>query len=267
MIRVIPVFLMFGCIATGPTKQGQPSTTSDNAYGVPVLIFHQVVTNGEQPDQTVISFENFANQMQYLADNGYNPISIRELVAFMDGSAPIDKPVVLTFDDGWKNTLNAIPILKKHGFKASFFVITGAIDGNFGNDYMTWSDVKIIAEDQNFEIASHAVTHPWDPSDNLVSWGEGKNQGKSLQNVRYELAESKHVLEKKLGRRIKYFAWPCGWYNDTLIQIAEEVGYTALLTTRPGKNIQRGDFLRIKRYTVDGSEDLTHFIEMLLPYK
>jgi peptidoglycan/xylan/chitin deacetylase (PgdA/CDA1 family) len=241
----------------------RPLAISENVNEIPVLIYHEIVIDGKQPSETIISLNDFSKQMQYLADNGYKPISISELVAFMKGYATYENPIVLTFDDGWKNTLKALPVLKKREYKASFFIITGAADGKFGSDYMTWTDIKKLAKNKNFEIGSHSVTHPWDPSDNLVTWVQGKNPGKGVENVRYELVESKEALEKHLNRDIDFLAWPNGWFNNNLIEIAREAGYKALLTTWEGMNIQNSDILKIKRYKVDGSKDMKHFIKML----
>jgi len=66
-----------------------------------------------------------------------------------------------------------------------------------------------------------------------------------------------------LNRGVPYLAWPCGWYNDTLIQIAKEVGYKALLTIDVGGNTQGGDIFRIKRVVVNGACNMSVFENIL----
>jgi peptidoglycan/xylan/chitin deacetylase (PgdA/CDA1 family) len=50
--------------------------------------------------------------------------------------------VVLTFDDGWKNVLNAVPVLERYRMKASFWIIA---EPGIGDDYMVWSDIEALA--------------------------------------------------------------------------------------------------------------------------
>jgi peptidoglycan/xylan/chitin deacetylase (PgdA/CDA1 family) len=228
---------------------------------VPVLIYHEIGHPTKPAGETVISIERFSEQMQYLADNGYEPISIDRLVRFMrDGGSLPERPVVLTFDDGWRNVLNALPILDRHGFKASFWIIAGK---GIGNDYLDWPDIRRIAGNPRYEVQSHTLTHPWNPSSNLITWLDGKVAGKNIEDVRAELRESKHILEQQLQRPVRYLAWPVGWYNATLIDLAKEAGYEALLTADDGTNGYRDDIFHIKRVFVDGACDMNAFVRAL----
>jgi len=225
--------------------------------GIPVLIYHEIATDGRPPGETVISLESFEAQMRWLADHGYRTLSMAELVAVVAGRAPMPaRAVVLTFDDGWKNVLNAVPVLERHHMKASFWIIAGK---GIGDDYMTWSDVEALGRHPGFNVESHTMSHPWDPADNLVTWVEGKVPGKDLETARAELVDSKRELERHLHRPVNYLAWPCGWYTDPLVQLAVDAGYSALLTAEAGLNASHGDVLRIKRTFVDGSCGLDEF--------
>ena len=154
----------------------------------------------------------------------------------------------------------ALPVLKKYGFKASFSIIA---QKGIGNDYLEWEDIIALDQDPNFRVYSHTMTHPWDPADNLITWVQGKNQGKGIAEAEWELRGSKKVLEEKLHKEVPYLAWPCGWYNDTLIQIAEKVGYRALFTIDKGTNKRGDDLLRLRRVLVNGAGDLKRFQEIL----
>lgn len=230
---------------------------TDNVQFVPVLMYHEIVTDGKAPGETVISLERFEEQMRYLAENGYTTLSMDELIEFMKGKKEVPlKSVVLNFDDGWEEQLKAIPALKKHHFKASFWVITGE---GFDDLYLDWPYIIAIDLDPNFEVGSHTVTHPWDPQSSLLTWLEGKPEGKSHADVWKELRTSKKILEKKLRRKVTKLAWPCGWYNDQLVNMAKETGYDALLTTIQKGNVKGDDVFRIKRFFVDGRCNLEDF--------
>lgn len=222
-----------------------------------MLIFHEVVTDTRVEGDTVISLANFSEEMQLLADEGWATISIDELVRYMKGEITLPaNAVVLTFEDGWKSVLNATPVLERLGFKASFMIIPG---NGIGGDYLGWSDIEKLAKNPRFEIVSHTMSHPWDERNNLVTWVQDKANERGRQDALYELSESKRVLEQRLARTVPHLAWPAGWFDDSLVKLAQEAGYTALLTTESGLNRRGDDVLRIRRTFVNGACDLLTF--------
>lgn len=237
------------------------ATAEETADGIPVLIYHEVPETSGEPGETVIRLADFKAQMRYLFDSGYTTISMDELVGFMkgEGAAP-KKPIVLTFDDGWKSQLNAVPILDQFHFKASFWIFPGK---GTGEPYFNWDDVAAISRNPNFQIGSHSMTHPWDRTSNLVTWSNGKVDGRGAGDVEYELKESQRILEQKLDRKVAYFAWPCGWYTDAMVEMARSAGYEALLTAEAGSNRRGGDIFRIRRIFVDGACGLEVFKQTL----
>ena len=245
--------LLAQAAAPAPAK---PAAAPSGA-GVAVLIYHEVVTDNRAEDQTTISLAHFTEQMELLADEGFVTVSVDELVRFMKGEIALPpNAVAIAFEDGWRSGLNATPILDKHGFKASFWIITG---NGIGGDYLGWSDIEKLASNPRFGIYSHTVSHPWDPRNNLVTWVQGANKEEGRRDALHELSESKRVLEQRLGKPVPYLAWPSGWFDDTLIGLAQQAGYTALLTSEPGVNRRGDDVLRIRRTFVDGSCDLLTF--------
>lgn len=233
--------------------------TAGNA--IPVLMYHSI-TDDFPPGDTVTSPARFAEQMQYLASQNYQTLSIDELVGVLRGHKPMpDKAVVLTFDDGMRRVLPAIPILDKHGFKASFWIVTSMLNHPY---YLNWDEVKALARNSRFEVQSHTRTHPWHPFNNLLAWAEDKVPGKGMADVRAELVDSKRELEAQLGRPVDYLAWPLGLYNEAMIALARHVGYKALLTTDDGVgNVVGADVMRIKRVGINGRCDLATFIGQL----
>lgn len=235
------------------------------AAGVPVLIYHEIVDDATEPGETIIHIDRFVEQMAYLASEEYTTLSMPELIEFMEGKRQVpDKSVVLTFDDGWKNVLHAVPVLNQHQYKASFWIIT---DKGIGVDYMEWPDIQRLATSPRFEVYSHTMTHPWNGTNNLVTWVDGNSPGFGLADARAELVNSKATLEEKISRPVPYLAWPVGWYNDTLIELAKDAGYTALLSAADGANQPGDDVLRIKRIFVDGSCELAQFKQLLKDFR
>lgn len=254
--RWILAWIVAAMVASGPTQAGGK---------VPVLIYHQIVEGAEPGSETSTSVQRFVEQMRYLHAAGYTTVSTRDLVNYMRGDIQLpEKSIVLTFDDGWKNVLNAIPVLDELQFKASFWIIT---ELGIGWSYMEWSDVVALGANPNFEVYSHTATHPWNPESNLVTWVEGTDPRFGAADALRELVESKRLLEAKLGRPVPYLAWPVGWYNDQLVEMAKQAGYEALLTAEDGANGPGDDIHRIKRLFVDGACDLNAFIRLITSYR
>ncbi|EMJ91586.1 polysaccharide deacetylase [Leptospira kirschneri str. JB] len=260
----ILLFSLNVCGSSSQESQTTPTKQKTNQNGIPVLIYHEIVIHSaKEPGETVITLEKFEEQMKYLFSQGYNPITMKDLLLYIEqGKVLPDKSIVLNFDDGWKNVLNAVPILNRYSFPASFWIIAGP-KGIGNGEYLEWSDIQELAKNPRFEIGSHTYSHPWNPKDNLVTWVDNRVPGKSEKDALFELKESKKILESKLGISIDYLAWPCGWYNDKLIQLAQQSGYKSILTTEDRANLPGENPFKIKRVFIDGKCGLTSFIEQL----
>ena len=130
LLAVSLLFLLIGCVLMR------------SAPGVPVLNYHQVEEKNGNP--LTLWPDQFETQMSYLADEGYTTITIDEMMDALENGTPLpDKPVIITFDDGYADNYEyAYPILKKYGFKATIFLIYDFT--NAYPNYLTW--------DQNNEM-------------------------------------------------------------------------------------------------------------------
>jgi len=252
-INIAVALMLLSAAASAVSGQGQA--------GIPVLIYHEIGNASKELGETAISLDSFTQQMRYLADRGYTTISVRELVNHMRrGDAVPQRPVVLTFDDGWKSVLNAIPVLDQYGFKASFWIVA---EKGIGGDCLAWDDLRQIIRNPRFEVGSHTLTHPWNALDNLVTWTDGTHSTKGRNDARRELLRSRQLIEEQLQVPVRYLAWPVGWYNARLIGLAKRAGYQALLTAEDGLNRYGDDVFAIKRIFVDGACDLEAFARSL----
>ena len=92
-----------------------------NEPSIPILGYHDIVCDETKIDSRyTLSLSDFEEQMKYLYDNGYTPLFLSEI----DSTKNYDKPIVVTFDDGYKNIYDyAYPILKKYNVKSSFYIL------------------------------------------------------------------------------------------------------------------------------------------------
>jgi peptidoglycan/xylan/chitin deacetylase (PgdA/CDA1 family) len=172
---------------------------------VPVLMYHSLDERG-----SVLSTapENFRRQMDALRSRGFRGLGLGELLDAWDrGAALPPRPVVLTFDDGFRSVLDqAAPILAGLGFGATIFAVASHCGGQ--NDWpsqpagiptqplLSGPDLRDLAA-QGFEIGAHGATHA--PLDSL-----------GPATIEEEVGGSKRRLEDIVGQPVTLFAYPYG---------------------------------------------------------
>lgn len=191
--------------------------------GVPVLQYHYVgPANDRARKELSVSVPDFEKQMKYLADQGFEPVTLDYFPYTLTGAKGPKggKPILLTFDDGYLDFyLNVFPILKRQGFHAVEFIPTGKIGGSY---YMNWEQIKEIEQSGLVSFAAHSVNH--------VDLSK-----LSLERLNDELAQSKKVLEEKTGHPVFYLAYPYGVYNSRVVDEAKRLGYVGAFTQRTAK--------------------------------
>ena len=125
-------------------------------------MYHMI---GDVPDNDAVLLEShFREQMKFLKDNDFHPLTLDQLYDYMVHNKPVPvRPVVLTFDDGYYNNyLNAYPLLQKYGMKAVLSIIVGETDKYSGLDenkesysHVTWDMVNEMRESGLVEIQNH----------------------------------------------------------------------------------------------------------------
>ncbi len=221
---------------------------------IPVLCYHHIENkSGTHLDRSNyrISVKQFKKQMNYLRKNGFKTISLDTLHKFIDGHdvrLPA-KPVVITFDDGLKSQYrNALPILKKYGFKGVFFIYPSVILAKAGKYKKYYINKKMIKKlhKLGMEVESHSYYHPLmhiSPlRDNIV-----------------QFKYSKKWLENIIDKKIQYFAYPFGSYTRDTNNLALKYGYKGLFTINNSPVYAGSDVLSINRYMIARNHNLRVF--------
>lgn len=200
-------------------------------YTVPIMMYHHV-TNEEFEAEDVTP-ENFRRQMNFLKTHHYHVISMDQLVNEITSGKPLPpKSVVIAFDDGNQdNYTNALPILKEFRFPVIFFISPGFFSRT---GFMDWKEIKELQAQEFFSFGSHGMTQAYLP-------------GLSEDKLEYEILESKKILEKGLGVKIDYIAYPVGGFNNAIKALVEKAGYKAAVTTNRGYDRFDKDLYEINR--------------------
>ncbi len=211
--------------------------------GIPVLNYHQI--NDVDENLLTVSTAEFDAQMTWLEENGYKTITVSELIDALEGKGSLpERPVLITFDDGYiDNYQCAFPILKKHNMKACIFLISEYV--SLYPNYLTWAQLAEM-QASGIEFGSHTVDH------NVLT-------ELSPNSVNHELADSKLVLESRLGRRIDVLAYPCGYTNEYIKTRVNATGYRAAFTVNLGNVHPSDDLYALNRVPIFGALPHTMF--------
>lgn len=146
--------------------------------------------------------------------------------------------VSVTFDDGWANQYaNAVPLLKKYGQVATFYIISGELTDQ--PDYMSATQVKSLQAAGN-EIGSHTVTHR-----DMTTL--------SPTIMQQEMQQSQITLQNTVGVPVKDFAYPYGAYNLSTIAVGKQY-YQSQRSVIGGLNTKDSfDITQLKIQEVDSN--------------
>jgi peptidoglycan/xylan/chitin deacetylase (PgdA/CDA1 family) len=202
----------------------------------PILSYHSI---GEAASDYVVPVSAFEQQLDWLAGEGFRTISLHELAEARAGHGTLPRrSVILTFDDGRSDAMKVVlPLLRKHGMRATFFIITDRV-GEPG--FVTWDDVRALMA-AGMEIGSHTLTHPRLPD--LPD-----------EAVEQELKASKSRLEKELARPVETLAYPYNAVRSRLASLARAAGYRVAVA---GSAHGTADLLRLRRFPVTGFTSLS----------
>ena len=211
--------------------------------GIPVLNYHQI--NDTEKNALTVNTEQFEAKMKYLSENGYTAITPADMLdAWENGTQLPEKPVIITFDDGYLDNYNhAFPVLEKYQLKATIFLISDYV--NTYPNYLTWSDVQDMQQSGLIDFESHTLSH------------EELTKAPDLDEAKHQLTGSKQAIEWNLGKQVNFIAYPCGEYNDDIEQATKDAGYRAAFTVNYGLAEPGEDPFILDRVPIFGSNSHT----------
>jgi peptidoglycan/xylan/chitin deacetylase (PgdA/CDA1 family) len=186
----------------------------------------------------------FAWQMKWLCNNGVRVVPLSQLVRrLLAGSAPPDRTVAITFDDGLESVYTrAFPILSRYGLPSTVFLVADRC-GKW-NDWrgqppmvprlplLTWAEVEEM-DRAGIEFGAHGLGHlrldTLPPSD-----------------FSHEVLASKTLLEDKLGHSVELFSYPYGQHSSAVRTIVQQA-YAGACTAQPGLVTVESDPLALPR--------------------
>lgn len=264
-LRYAAVFLIIAAgvmLFAGGYEIIQTSGTAAEGIRLPILMYHSLLKDTARSGDYVITPSQLEEDLIFLNASGYSSVVMSDLINYVYKGTPLpDKPVLLTFDDGYYNNLTyAVPLLEKYGFKAVISIV-GEYTDKFSEEpdenpsyaYMSWKNVREAMDSGVIEIQNHTY--------NMHSAEQGGRMGAAREKYEadeeYELALERDLIgmQKRCLAELGYLptvlTYPFGSYGRDTERLVRKFGFLASLSCNEGVNILTGDreeLYLMKRY-------------------
>ena len=179
--------------------------------------------------------KRFAEEMRWLAEHRYHAVTLYDVWKHWHGCGLPSKPVVLSFDDGFRDWYTAAyPLLAKHGWVGTMNLAVSHI-GEHGGGWIR----KLVAA--GWELDSHTLTHP-----DLIALSDA--------DLKREVSGSRRVLHRLFGVPVRFFSYPSGAFDARVVAAVRAAGYFGAVTTLEGYAVRSQRFA-LHRIRIDGSDD------------
>ncbi|GEM_PF-251434 len=232
----------------------QPDGIS-RTVNIPILMYHYLGTPPANADiyrrDLSVAPDRFAAHLDRMQAEGYSIISLYDLTAhLLQGVTLPEKPVVLSFDDGYRdNYENAYPRLRERQMTATFFIVTDFIDRQ-RPEYLTWDMVReMYAGGMSIEV--HGVDHT-------------TLRGRSQADLEYQALRSYETIQDRIGIRPRFLSYPAGEFDSKAIEIFRSANYWAAVTTIQGttqRSDRRFELQRIRIRATTTPDDLIRLLQ------
>ena len=216
----------------------------DPGVRVPVIMYHAVMDDASRLGKYVISPEELESDFKWLSENGYTAILSEDLINYTENGAALpEKPILLTFDDGYADNYTTVyPMLKEFGMKATFFVVPNNLDRQHN---MTREQIKELSASGVVSIQSHSLTHA-----NMTKLNASQQE--------YEMKESQRQLRELTGKSPIALTYPEGGYTKTTLSLTARYYHFGICAGGNRWKIS-DDFYTIPRYRMHRSTTMAQF--------
>lgn len=222
-----------------------------------ILVYHRFADTAV--DSMTVRIATFEAQLRFLHAHDYHIVPLRDVVAWLRNPNTVlpEKPVVITVDDGHRSVFDKLlPIVLRDRFPVTLFIYPSAISN--ASYALTWSQLRTLRQTGWFDIQSHTYWHP-----NFKVERKRLATADFTPFVRWQLRASRQRIESETGSHVDMLAWPFGIYDDELIALAAEEGYTAAFTLHAGKVGRHARLLALPRFLMTdayGPRELAHML-------
>jgi peptidoglycan/xylan/chitin deacetylase (PgdA/CDA1 family) len=215
---------------------------------VPVFLYHSVSdipAPGQEP--FTITPASFAEHVAAIADSGRVALTVSEYARALRGERGLpERSVVVTFDDGFADTLAAVEVLRAREIPSTVYITSSWLDSAWGLSSEAAREIAAAGG----EIGAHSVSHPH--LDELP-----------LAGAEQEIREGKEALEQRLGLAIETFAYPHGAHDQHVRGAVIDAGFRSAVAVKNALSHDHDDPFAIARIMLMGETPLSSVLAVL----
>lgn len=241
--------LMGTTINVSQTVQSQ--AISSESIDLPIIMYHHILEEESQLNDYTISPQEFRTDLKFLQEQGYTPIVVQDLIQYTQGGELPEKPIMLTFDDGYESfAVYAFPLLQEYHFPAVYAVIGTYADLYSQQDehhvrysHSNWETLKALQESGLVEIQNHSYDlHSLQNGER----GAQKRSNESAGSYQKRLWQDLDQLQKDCRQHLDgwtptCFAYPFGFSSPEALPVLQQLGFSAAMTCEEKINQLTGD--------------------------
>ena len=241
---------------------------------LPIIMYHSVLKS--KKSKYIVTPEQLENDLKYIKEEGYTTITMTDLIEYVYKDKPLpEKPIMITFDDGYYNNLTyAAPLLKKYDMKAVISIVgkytddfTRTNEANVNYGHLRWEDINLLINEGTIEFQNHSY--------NLHSTsgkrkGSMKKKGESLEEYTKLLKEDIMKLQEEFNENTNYtpntFTYPFGAVSKDSVESIKELGFKASLSVSDKVNYITKDqdsLYLLKRFNRSGTKSTESFFKKI----
>jgi peptidoglycan/xylan/chitin deacetylase (PgdA/CDA1 family) len=227
---------------------------------LPVVMYHHISPKAKLWSDYVLSVDELESDLVYLKQNGYESITMEQLYAWYDGGEELpERPVLITFDDGYESTeVYAEPLLKAYGFTGVVAVIgsvcqqyTDVPDHMLDYSHMSWGAVAEMSRRGTFEVQCHTWNMHKLGARKGCTKKAGEGSASYKETIRADFSLFLDRCEEYGVELCGGIAYPFGAWCDDTREVARELGFRAAFTCTEKVNLLTGapgELLELCRY-------------------
>lgn len=247
---LLTVFVFCGVLGYGLRDRTALPAMVEGGTELPILMYHSLLRDDAMQGDYVLSPEIFREDMEYLRSHGYQTVVVSDLIDFVHKGKPLpEKPVMVTFDDGFFNNYHyAYPILKELGMRAVISVIGSQTElfTNSGQEnaywsYLTLERLREMRDSGVFEVQNHS----WDLHTTGERQGCLRKRGEDEDSYRSFFTEDAARVQRLLIESglpaPSCYTYPFGACSRESEELVQSLGFRCSLGCEEGMNKLTGD--------------------------
>lgn len=223
-------------------QRGAPVNADAAAVALPIVMYHGISQDPAAWGDYVISPAQFEADLKHLQQQGYTTVTVADLIAYVDEGVPLpERPVMLTFDDGYYNNyLYAYPLLRQYGMRAvispivrwsEFYSDNTEQQDRAAYSHITWEQMRQMVQDGTVEIQCHSYDMHYNDGAHRkgASRKSGETEEQYCEVLGQDLQHAQDALRVQAGITPTAFTYPFGAISRRTDAVLRDMGFRATL--------------------------------------